>query len=65
MPNHRNVYISLATSMSKAGKFQLTPLVYWIDEKVNLVKLEEHVIKLARISVHFIRFLVNLTRFSF
>ena len=28
MPNHRNVYISLATSMSKTGKFQLTPLVY-------------------------------------
>ena len=27
MPNHRNVYISLATSMSKTGKFQLTPLV--------------------------------------
>ena len=28
MPNHRNVYISLATSMSKTGKFQLTPLVF-------------------------------------
>ena len=27
MPNHRNVYISLAKSMSKTGKFQLTPLV--------------------------------------
>ena len=27
MPNHRNVYISLATSMSKTGKFQLTSLV--------------------------------------
>ena len=27
MPNHRNVYISLATSMSKNGKFQLKPLV--------------------------------------
>ena len=27
MPNHRNVYISLVTSMSKTGKFQLTPLV--------------------------------------
>ena len=27
MPNHRNVYISLATSMSKTGKFQLTLLV--------------------------------------
>ena len=25
MPNHRNAYISLATSMSKTGKFQLTP----------------------------------------
>ena len=28
MPNHRNLYISLATSMSKTGKFQLTPLVF-------------------------------------
>ena len=27
MPNHRNVYIFVATSMSKTGKFQLTPLV--------------------------------------
>ena len=27
MPDHRNVYISLAASMSKTGKFQLTPLV--------------------------------------
>ena len=27
MPNHRNVYMSLATSMSKTGKFQLTPLI--------------------------------------
>ena len=27
MPNHRNVYISLATSMSETGQFQLTPLV--------------------------------------
>ena len=33
MPNHRNVYISLATSMSKTGKFQLTPLV-----KINSLK---------------------------
>ena len=38
MPNHRNVYISLATSMSKTGKFQLTPLVhhltfFWYDAK--------------------------------
>ena len=28
MPNHRNVYISVATSMSKTGKFQLTPLIH-------------------------------------
>ena len=27
MTNYRNVYISLATSMSKTGKFQVTPLV--------------------------------------
>ena len=31
MPNHINVYISLATSMSKTGKFQLTPLVQSAD----------------------------------
>ena len=35
MPNHRNVYISLATSMSKTGKFQLTPLVK--QEKSNYI----------------------------
>ena len=33
MPNHRNVYISLATSMSKTGKFQLTPLVCTISDR--------------------------------
>ena len=27
VPNHRNVYIPLATSISKTGKFQLTHLV--------------------------------------
>ena len=32
MPNHRNVYISLASSMSKTGKFQLTPLVLQKDK---------------------------------
>ena len=40
MPNHRNVYISLATSMSKTGKFQLTPLVHLIvffcSKRLNL-----------------------------
>ena len=38
MPNHRNVYISLATSVSKTGKFQLTPLVY---EQKYILKNEE------------------------
>ena len=33
MPNHRHVYISLATSMSKTGKFQLTPLVNDVAEE--------------------------------
>ena len=28
VPNQRNRYIPLATSISKTGKFQLTPLVY-------------------------------------
>ena len=31
MPNHRNVYVSPATSMSKTSKFQLTPLVETIQ----------------------------------
>ena len=44
MPNHRNVYISLATSMSKTGKFQLTPLVYWKFHLVlNVVNFKSHV----------------------
>ena len=29
MPNHRNVYITLTTTISKTGKFQLTPLVQY------------------------------------
>ena len=37
MPNHRNVYISLATSMSKTGKFQLTHLVKELHQFVCLV----------------------------
>ena len=41
MPNHGNVYISLATSMSKTGKFQLTALV---RSEVDAA-LQEHVIK--------------------
>ena len=42
MPNHRNVYISLATSMSKTGKFQLTPLVLIknYDYLKNLQKIQ-------------------------
>ena len=43
MPNHRNVYISLATSVSKTGKFQLTPLVYYIVFKLILMnKMSEN-----------------------
>ena len=49
MPNHRNVYISLATSMSKTGKFQLTPLVkpipshpWWECEKRLKIQLKLH-----------------------
>ena len=44
MPNHRNVYISLATSVTKTGKFQLTPLVhpqyYKIDLSFSIKSLE-------------------------
>ena len=40
MPNHRNVYISLATSMSKTGKFQLTPLVYGLKKLFNVAFLK-------------------------
>ena len=43
MPNHRNLYISLAASMSKTGKFQLTPLVeeyQAIEKRKAYCKLE-------------------------
>ena len=36
MPNHRNIYISLAASMSKTGKFQLTPLVMRVQRMVRI-----------------------------
>ena len=49
MPNHRNVYISLATSMSKTGKFQLTPLVCII--KLFFQKMFNYSYKIFRMNI--------------
>ena len=44
MPNHRNIYIALATSMSKTGKFQLTPLE---SDCVEVVTITKHLVQLT------------------
>ena len=65
MPNHRNVYISLATSMSKTGKFQLTPLVHKILKNLIVKKgLNEFHLKIVKRSSDLSNLQIRLSPFA-